>query len=257
MLPSCHSCPVSLRARLYAALHQGTEGDVDFYVETCRAAKRVVELGCGYGRLLGPLAAPGRTLIGVDDDAEMLELAQQTIAGLSPDEREGIELVEADMLIYEPDAPVDAVIIPHSGIYCLLEPEQVLRLFERARSWLCEGGVLALDAYRADEFHEESRPEDLPDDAAQAIAGIDLDGVHYEVLEASNWDRDEQRMDARYIHIAEAAEPEPPQYVISQRYLLLPELESLLVRAGFGPPEIGSLGEDDQVWSAVCTPRQM
>lgn len=248
---------MSLRARLYAALHQGTDGDVDFYVETCRGAKRIVELGCGYGRLLVPLAAAGRTLIGVDDDAEMLELAEQNIAGLAPDKREGIELVRADMLVYEPQGPVDAVIIPHSGIYCLLDPGQILSLFERVRSWLGEGGVLALDAYRADEFHEESRPEDLPDDAAQAVAGLDLDGVHYEVLEASTWDRDEQRMDARYIHVAETVEAEPPQYVISQRYLLLPELESLLVRAGFDAPKIDSLGEDGQVWAAVCRPRQM
>ena len=243
---------MTLRARLYAALHTGTEGDLAFYAQACANATRVVELGCGFGRVIEHIARPGRSVVGVDSDPEMLALARARLAAIDP---ATFELVESDMLAYQPEGPVDAVLIPHSGIYCLLQAEQVLSCFRRVRRWLGDGGVLALDAYRADEFHEESRPEDLPDDAAEAVAGLDLDGVHYEVLEASSWDRDNQRMDARYIHVADGLHGPAPHYVTRQRYLLMPELHALLLQAGFEPPTITSLGDDDQVWAAVCRPR--
>ena len=46
-------------ATLYRQLHVGTPGDVDFYRRQCAGAQGVLELGCGDGRILAPLAAEG------------------------------------------------------------------------------------------------------------------------------------------------------------------------------------------------------
>ncbi|HLT36253.1 MAG TPA: class I SAM-dependent methyltransferase, partial [Enhygromyxa sp.] len=63
-------------ARLYAAVHDGNPGDVEFYRRRCAGARSIVELGCGDARVLAALAEPGRRLVGVDIDPELLELAR-------------------------------------------------------------------------------------------------------------------------------------------------------------------------------------
>ena len=55
-------------AKLYSLVHRGTPGDVPFYREACADAGAILELGCGYGRILEALAMPDRLLIGLDRD---------------------------------------------------------------------------------------------------------------------------------------------------------------------------------------------
>ena len=46
----------SYDAELYELLHSGTPGDLAFYRKWCRGADNVLELGCGYGRVLCALS---------------------------------------------------------------------------------------------------------------------------------------------------------------------------------------------------------
>jgi 2-polyprenyl-3-methyl-5-hydroxy-6-metoxy-1,4-benzoquinol methylase len=62
-------------AELYELVHRGTEGDVAFYRQTCADARSVLELGCGYGRLLEPLAELGIDVTGLERDPELLARA--------------------------------------------------------------------------------------------------------------------------------------------------------------------------------------
>ena len=52
--------------RLYAPLHSGNEGDEDFCRAVCAGAHRVLELGCGSGRILAALSDQVTELFGVD-----------------------------------------------------------------------------------------------------------------------------------------------------------------------------------------------
>ena len=72
-------------ARLFSLLHTGSPGDVDFYTAACRGAGSVLELGCGFGRLLAPLAQAGLQVTGVDSDPAMLQLARKNLATLPGD----------------------------------------------------------------------------------------------------------------------------------------------------------------------------
>jgi tRNA G46 methylase TrmB len=48
----------ALAAELYRLTHRGNPGDVGFYRKLCSGVQSVLELGCGYGRLLAALAQP-------------------------------------------------------------------------------------------------------------------------------------------------------------------------------------------------------
>lgn len=87
-------------APFYDIEHAQFGEDLDMYrnyAELCGGS--ILELACGSGRLLLPLAGAGYTLTGVDTSAAMLELARQALAkaGLSARCR----LVQQDMCQFE------------------------------------------------------------------------------------------------------------------------------------------------------------
>lgn len=57
-----------------------TRLDVPFYVREA-AGVNVVELGCGTGRILLPLARAGRTVVGLDSSEQMLARCRPSRAG--------------------------------------------------------------------------------------------------------------------------------------------------------------------------------
>jgi len=55
------------------------EAESAFVLDYARRAKLILELGCGYGRVLQTLCAPNRTVVGVDTSLDSLRLAGRTI----------------------------------------------------------------------------------------------------------------------------------------------------------------------------------
>ncbi|WP_203591337.1 class I SAM-dependent methyltransferase [Streptomyces sp. SID13031] len=81
-------------ARLYDLMFPGGGPAVDFYrAEVDRQGGSVVELGCGTGQKLIPIAADGHPCVGVDFSAEMLVEARRK-AG---ERGVAVEWVQGDM----------------------------------------------------------------------------------------------------------------------------------------------------------------
>jgi 2-polyprenyl-6-hydroxyphenyl methylase/3-demethylubiquinone-9 3-methyltransferase len=57
--------------------------EIDFVLERVSPDDVVLELGCGYGRVLAPLAERARAAIGIDTSRESLELAATTLGTAS------------------------------------------------------------------------------------------------------------------------------------------------------------------------------
>lgn len=221
---------MSYPARFYAALHRGTPGDLDHYVRVCQDASSVLELGCGYGRVIAALAAPGRTVVGVEQDPELLAMARRAVQALPKAHQAGVQLVEGDMRTVSLDRCFDRVLIPFGGLYCLLTDDDVDATLANAVRHLAPGGRVAFDVYRADAFHRESEPDDVPDDAHEPLCRVEVDGLAYEVLERSTWDKPRQRIDVSYLYVDEQGRTQ--EGTIAQRYLLEPQLRAALARAG-------------------------
>lgn len=220
-------------ARFYAALHRGTPGDLDHYLRVCQGAASVLELGCGYGRVVMALAAPGRTVVGVERDPELLAMARAALRGLSKAASAGVELHEGDMRSVSLDRRFDRVLIPFGALWCMLDDDDLHAALTTAARHLAPGGRVAFDVYRADAFHAEAEPEDVPEEAFVAIGRVEVDGRPWEVLERSTWDKPRQRIDVTYLYVDESGQA--IEGTIAQRYLLEPQLLAALTRAGLRP----------------------
>lgn len=216
-------------ADLYAALHTGTPGDVTWYQTQCEGARSVLELGCGYGRILSALASTEREVWGIEIDPNLLELSRERIGTLPHAERASIHLVHGDMRSFDLGRTFDRILIPHSGLYCLLGDADVRSCLRAIRRHLDRSGCLLLDAYSADRFHLRSRPSDVDSDDLVPVARVEARDRTWQVLECSTWDRVEQRIDVTYEYVAQG---ESHQGRIAHRYLQVKQLRAALEEAG-------------------------
>lgn len=206
-------------ALLYSLVHDGAPGDVAFYVRVTKGAGRVLELGCGWGRVASRLEVG--EAVGLESDPGMRALGASR----------GFTAVDGDMRRFDLGR-FDFVIVPFTGICCLLSEDDVLACLRSAREALAPGGRLVFDAYAADRFHEESLPEDYPDDLMELVAEIEHGGEPLLVYERSTWDRDAQRVDAFYVYERERDGLVIAELEIGHRYVLSATIEPLLARAG-------------------------
>ncbi len=213
-------------AELYAKLHLGNPGDLDFYRGQCRGAGTILELGCGYGRVLESLAGEDRSLVGLDLNPGLLELAEKRLGT-----RPRVSLVRGDMRCFAFRRKFDRILIPYSGLYCLLSEDEVKSCFQRVADHLAPEGRLIFDTYSADAFHRDLPSAEGGESEIDAIANIVQDGTAYAVVEQADWSRDEQRLDVVYTY-------EPRQggqsiaAPIAHRYLLSDQFAPLLEAAG-------------------------
>jgi SAM-dependent methyltransferase len=224
-------------AELYELIHRGTPGDLAFYRRACAGSDRILELGCGYGRVLEALSDLGPSLTGLDRDPELLALAEARCSELPREQATRIELVLGDMRSFDLSAgiqdgrPFDRIIIPHSGLYCLLSEDECVECLRCIARHMKPNARLVLDAYMADHFHETSNPRDHLDERLEPVVSVEHAGIAYDVLERSHWDRPRQRLDVTYEYIPRAG-GDALQGCVAQRYLLTRQLPTLLQRSG-------------------------
>lgn len=91
----------SLNVEIYAARTAELaviEGDLEFYLELAKVAPGpALELGCGTGRLVIPLAREGIDITGLDLSAPMLAHANRALAREPLETRTRAAFVEGDM----------------------------------------------------------------------------------------------------------------------------------------------------------------
>lgn len=215
-------------ADLYAALHRGLPGDVDFYMRACSGGQTVLELGCGYGRVLAALALAGHEVTGLERDPELARRAREAVEGA------GGRVVEGDMTDFSLGTRFDRIIIPFNGLYCLLSPEEVAACFRCVAAHLAPDGLFIFDGWAADAFHAEASPDDMGADHLEPVGCVRARGRAYDVFETSAWDRDAQRIDARYLYVARDGSP-ALEFPLPQRYLRSDEAVALLEASGLEP----------------------
>jgi SAM-dependent methyltransferase len=131
-------------ARLYDRLFPGGEQSVDFYrAEADRQGGSVLELGCGTGHKLIPIASDGHACMGLELSADMLAEAQR-----KADER-GVEVewVQGDMRDFDLGRTFDLVFVAANSLLHLHDAEGLVDCFRTVRRHLRPGGRLIFDVF--------------------------------------------------------------------------------------------------------------
>lgn len=159
----------------YDAEYGGIDDDGAFFLRLAEACgPRVLDLGCGTGRLAIPLARRGKEVTGIDRSRAMLTYAESRAGHLA------IRWVEGDFRNFDLDQEFDLIVAcGHAFQALLMEADQ--RMFLRcARRHLAAGGRLAFDTRNTVPLHLDVTGQErawhsfvLPDGGVVDVSGIE------------------------------------------------------------------------------------
>jgi len=135
----------------YDREHLGYDEDIAFYVSLVRKLRpnRVLELGCGTGRITIPLAEAGSRLdfdvVGLDSQPEMLSRAREYGLELPSDAQKQLDFIHGDMRTWTSDTSRDLIGMPCCSISHVLSLEDQIAVWKRAYRNLGVGGRFVVE----------------------------------------------------------------------------------------------------------------
>ena len=101
----------------------------------------VLELGCGTGKATRLLSRAGYDMIGIDNSPDMLEIALEKEGKI----KEDILYLLQDMRSFELYGTVRAVVSICDSMNYIIEPDDLLKVFQLVNNYLDPGGVFIFD----------------------------------------------------------------------------------------------------------------
>jgi SAM-dependent methyltransferase len=135
-------------ARFYDCEHEQFVQDIPFYAGYAqKCGGEVLELACGTGRILFPIAREGIKITGLDISQGMLDIARKKLAAIDEKYKSNVELVRGDMTDFDLNKQFALIYIPFRSFQGLLTKADQGKCLERARKHLAEDGVFILDLF--------------------------------------------------------------------------------------------------------------
>lgn len=215
-----------LIARNYDASYAVTRdpsGDARFYRELAREiGGPVLELGCGTGRILLPIAEDGLECVGLDRSSYMLDVLREKQPPVN------VQLVEGRIERFELGASRFRLITcPFRAFSHLLEVEAQLAALACIRRHLAPDGVFAMDVF-------DPKPESMarPEDPEALTITFEDGGCQLQRWDTVQRDRSRQVLTVTFRYVGG-----PPELTgsaqVQLRWFHRFELEHLLARSGF------------------------
>jgi SAM-dependent methyltransferase len=137
-------------AELYDYAYVPTWGERDLPLWLALAGEStgpVLEVACGTGRVVLPLARAGWQVTGLDISPHMLAVARRKLEKENPEVQSRIRLVEGDMRHFALDERFSLILIPYRSFHALLTPAAQRRCLECCRRHLEPGARLAINVF--------------------------------------------------------------------------------------------------------------
>ncbi len=143
-----------LIAPFYDIEHAHFAEDLDMYQNFAEASSgAILELACGSGRVLLPLAQAGYEVVGVDTSAPMLALAQQTLQEAGSPLR--YELIQQDMATMRLGRKFRMAFIALGSFAHVITRKEQQQALANIRTHISTGGLFILDISNADARYME------------------------------------------------------------------------------------------------------
>jgi SAM-dependent methyltransferase len=219
-------------ARLYDAFP--FDADLPLYLELAAAeGGRVLEVACGTGRVLVPLARAGHRVVGVDASPHMLALAREKLAAAGPEVAARAELMQGDMRSFDLGRSFDLAVIAVKSFGYLLDRRDQFRALATVAAHLRPGGLLALDLLNPTLGWLGAPPGSVRQDLVHAVADQGITVARTETMVSTD-------LAAQVRVIRSAYEIVAADGSLTKRFVEWPlrftyrfEAEHLLERAGF------------------------
>ena len=89
-------------SKYYDLIHQELRDDIVFAIKLAASVgDPILELGCGTGRLILPLARVGHAITGLDNSAAMLEVARNRIEAEKAKVQQRIRLITISLFYFQ------------------------------------------------------------------------------------------------------------------------------------------------------------
>ena len=144
--------PYSDLPELYDLEHAGFADDIEMYLQLAEVVgDPILELGCGTGRVLGPLASAGHRVTGLDVSQPMLLKAESHLQGIAAAQQ--AQLVRLPMLEADsaPGGPFGLVLLSLNGLLHLPTRAEQRAALAAARRALDPRGMLVADLFNPDQ----------------------------------------------------------------------------------------------------------
>ena len=191
-------------APLYYATHTGVSGDTEFYLSQLTREMRILELGCGAGRLTRRLLEEGHEIVALDHCAYALNCVQACALELNVQARLTTVLSAFEELPTTGD--FDCVIMSFNALLCLDANNKQAVFLAIARA-LKPGGCFLFDFYDGGDFLSVDEPDDEPwIYEPEFLKAVVHEDVVYEIYQSGTYWSAQERIVMSYDHFLEDSE---------------------------------------------------
>jgi len=132
-------------AWIYDIEYRNVVEDIPFYIESFKGISLpLLELGCGTGRLIFPLASSGHSILGLDISGEMLKIARRKLRKDYSCLKDRVELVKGDMRNFDLKRSFGGVLIAFNTFMHLISIEDQDNCLSSVYRHLEPGGRLVI-----------------------------------------------------------------------------------------------------------------
>ncbi|MFB3881333.1 MAG: class I SAM-dependent methyltransferase [Armatimonadota bacterium] len=219
-------------AEIYDYQTDGIAGDIGFWVELAgRAGGSALELACGTGRVLLPLARAGLRVTGLDISPNMLAVARRKLSTGHPEVAGRVDLVQGDMRRFDIGQTFGLVFVAFRSFQALLTRADQRACLECSARHLKRGGLLALHVFnpRLSRLTAETPVREHREDFEGP------DGMHVSWSGETTYDLAEQILRSvwRYERRAADGRITRSEHVLKLHYFFRFEMEWMIEACGF------------------------
>lgn len=136
---------------MYDAEYADYTDDIHFYIKWARRCPPpALELGCGTGRILLPMAHSGCEVTGLDNCPAMLELARRKLLNAPKEVGARVDLVQGDMREFQLDREFGLIYLPFREFMHLDSEQDQLACLDSIHRHLSLDGRLIVNLYNMD-----------------------------------------------------------------------------------------------------------